>query len=105
MEQYNVYKNGSKVAITESKEYLFEGLQPDTSYKLGVSRVVDGKESEIVEITVKTEELPTELLDRTTNLYDFNGMTVNDIKNELDTLGIEYTSSDRKQDLFDKLPR
>lgn len=54
---YNVYKNGVKVDTTNEKQYLFEGLKPDTNYTLGVSKVEDGKESEIATTEVKTKPL------------------------------------------------
>lgn len=55
MEQFNVYKDGVKVAMTDDATFEFKGLESDTEYVLGVSRVVDGRESDISTIEVTTE--------------------------------------------------
>lgn len=51
---YNIYKANELIGTTEDKEYTVEGLEPDTEYSFSVSQVVDGVESEKVDVTVKT---------------------------------------------------
>lgn len=55
MEQFNVYKDGVKVATTDDATFEFKGLESDTEYVLGVSRVIDGRESDITTIKATTE--------------------------------------------------
>lgn len=55
MEQFNVYKDGVKVATTDDTTFDFTGLESDTEYVLGVSRVIDGRESDITTIKATTE--------------------------------------------------
>lgn len=53
---YNVYQDGVKVAQTTDKTYTVSGLQPGTTYKLGVAKVEGEKESVIVEVEGRTLE-------------------------------------------------
>ena len=88
---YNVYKDGEKVATTESNAFQFNGLESDTEYTLGVSRVIDGRESDVVSIKARTEKAQEAEL------------TVPEIKELLDERGIEYPSSARKAELIELL--
>lgn len=56
MEQFNIYKDGTKVSTTDDTAFEFADLQSDTEYTLGVSRMLDGRESEVVTIKAKTDE-------------------------------------------------
>lgn len=56
MEQFNIYKDGVKVSTTDDTTFDFSDLQSNTRYKLGVSRVVDGRESEVVTVSASTKE-------------------------------------------------
>lgn len=85
---YNIYKDGDKVSTTEETTFEVTGLQSDTEYTLGVSRVIEGRESDVTTIKVRT--LPKEASD----------LTVPEIKALLDERGIEYTSDMRKADLL-----
>lgn len=88
---YNVYKDGEKVATTEGDAFQFNGLESDTEYTLGVSQVIDGRESEVATIKARTDkEQEVEL-------------TVPEIKALLDERGIEYPSSARKAELIELL--
>lgn len=53
---YNIYQDGVKVAQTTDKAYTVSGLQPGTTYKLGVAKVEGEKESVIVEVEGHTLE-------------------------------------------------
>ena len=53
---YNVYQDGKKVGQTSDKTHVFKGLQPDTEYTLGVSKVEGDKESPIIEVEWRTLE-------------------------------------------------
>lgn len=55
MEQFNIYKNNTKVSTTDDTTFEFTDLQSDQEYTLGVSRVIDGRESEVVTIKAKTD--------------------------------------------------
>lgn len=55
MEQFNVYKDGKRVATTDDTTFEFKGLESDTEYVLGVSHVIDGRESDITTIKATTE--------------------------------------------------
>lgn len=55
---YNIYKNSELVTQTEDTTYTFDGLEADTEYTLGVSKVVDGRESVIVEVVGRTKAKP-----------------------------------------------
>lgn len=55
MEQFNVYKDGAKVSTTDDTTFKFNDLQSNTKYKIGVSRVIDGRESDITTIKATTE--------------------------------------------------
>lgn len=54
---YNVYKGDEKIATVDEKEYTVTDLEPNTEYSFSVSQVVDGKESEKANITVKTKPI------------------------------------------------
>lgn len=56
MEQFNIYKNGAKVSTTDGTTFDFTDLQSDTEYTLGVSRVLDGRESDIVTVKATTKQ-------------------------------------------------
>ena len=88
---YNVYKNGEKVATTENNTFQLNGLEADTEYTIGVSQVVDGRESEVVTIKARTDKVQEAEL------------TVPEIKALLDDRGIEYPSSARKAELIELL--
>ena len=88
---YNVYKDGEKVATTENNTFQLDGLEADTEYEIGVSQVIDGRESEVVTIKARTEKV------REVEL------TVPEIKALLDERGIEYPSSARKAELVELL--
>lgn len=88
MEQFNIYKNNAKVSTTGDTAFEFTNLQSDTEYTLGVSRVIDGQESDVTAIKVRT--LPKDVSD----------LTVPEIKQALDERGVEYTSDMRKADLL-----
>lgn len=51
---YRVYIDGKLHGATYDKIYVADGLEPDTLYTVGVSRVILNKESEIIETTVRT---------------------------------------------------
>jgi len=85
---YNIYKDGNKVSTTEETTFEFTELQSDTEYTLGVSRVIDGRESDVVTIKART------------SAKDANNLTVPEIKQALDEQGVEYTSDMRKADLL-----
>ena len=55
MDKFNVYKDGVKITTTDDTRFLFEGLETGVEYELGVSRVVDGRESDISTIKATTE--------------------------------------------------
>ena len=52
MEQFNMYKDGAKVFTTEGTTFDFTDLQSDTECTIGVSRVLNGRESDIVTVKV-----------------------------------------------------
>jgi len=56
MEQFNIYKDGAKVSTTDGTTFDFTDLQSDTEYTLGVSRVLDGRESDIVTVKTTTKQ-------------------------------------------------
>ena len=88
MEQFTIYKNGTKVSTTGDTAFEVTGLQSDTEYTLGVSRVIDGRESDIATIKARTSP------------KDMSDLTVPEIKQALDEQGIEYTSDMRKAELL-----
>lgn len=51
---YYVYKNNVKDSETESTEITLSNLTPATPYKIGVSDVVDGNESDPAELDIIT---------------------------------------------------
>lgn len=52
---YNIYQDGKRVAQTVDKSYTLNGLQVDTSYTLGVSKLEGGKESAVIEAVARTD--------------------------------------------------
>lgn len=53
---YNIYQNDEKIATTDDKEFLVEGLTPNTEYSFSVSEQigdVESEKSESVTITTK----------------------------------------------------
>ena len=91
MEQFNIYLNDVKHTTTDDTAFKFNDLQSNTEYKIGVSRIVDGRESEVVTIKARTEKAQEAEL------------TVPEIKELLDGRGIEYPSSARKAELIELL--
>ena len=91
MEQFNIYLDDVKHATTDDAAFKFNDLQSNTEYKVGVSRVIDGRESEVVTIKARTEKVQEVEL------------TVPEIKELLDERGIEYPSSARKAELIELL--
>lgn len=69
---YYIYLDGLRVTETKNKRYLLQGLEEDTLYKLGVSRVVDGKESEIKEVYATTLPMDLEKLKADYNIGAHN---------------------------------
>jgi len=53
---YNIYKKGKRIAQTADKTYTISGLEADTEYALGVSKVEGGRESAVVEVVGRTKE-------------------------------------------------
>ena len=53
---YNIYKKGKRIAQTADKSYTISGLEADTEYTLGVSKVEGGRESAVVEVVGRTKE-------------------------------------------------
>lgn len=52
--RYGIYIDGSKMDETNDVTYTFAELKLSTRYTLGVSRIVDGEESDVVTIQAKT---------------------------------------------------
>lgn len=57
---YNIYKDQKKIGQTEEKTFVVDGLEPDTEYVLGVSKVEGDKESAVIEVKARTEKEVTE---------------------------------------------
>lgn len=59
---YNIYKDSEKIGQTADKTFVVDGLQPDTEYTLGVTKVEGNEESAVTTVTARThgveEELP-----------------------------------------------
>lgn len=53
---YNIYKQGKRIAQTADKTYTISGLEADTEYTLGVSKVEGGRESAVVEVVGRTKK-------------------------------------------------
>lgn len=53
---YNIYRDQKKIGQTKEKNFVVDGLEPDTEYTLGVSKVEGDKESAIVEVEGRTLE-------------------------------------------------
>ena len=91
MSKFNIYLNDVKHTTTDDTTFKFNDLQSNTKYKIGVSQVVDGRESEVVTIKARTDKVQEVEL------------TVPEIKALLDERGIEYPSSARKAELIELL--
>ncbi|OTF88298.1 hypothetical protein [Ligilactobacillus salivarius] len=52
--KYNIYQRDILVGKTDSTNYIIDGLQPCTSYKMAVAPYDDTHESKHTEITIKT---------------------------------------------------
>lgn len=106
MEQFNIYKDGVKVSTTDDTAFEFTNLQSDQEYTLGVSRVIDGRESKIVHVEVTTNEEPQPVepvVEVETVSKKYEDLTVAEIKEVLDSKGIEYSAGDRKKELYEKM--
>jgi len=53
---FTIYKGGKKIGQTTGDSFLVDGLSPDTEYTLGVSRTVEGVESDIVKVKARTDK-------------------------------------------------
>lgn len=53
---YNIYKDQKKIGQTKEKNFIVDGLDPNTEYTLGVSKVEGDKESAVVEVKGRTSE-------------------------------------------------
>lgn len=52
--KYNIYQRDILVGKTDSTNYIIDGLQPCTSYRVAVAPYDDTHESKRTEITIKT---------------------------------------------------
>ena len=58
---YNIYKDSEKIGQTADKTFVVDGLQPDTEYTLGVTKVEGDKESAVTTVTTRTQSVEEEL--------------------------------------------
>lgn len=54
---YNIYRDQKKIGQTKEKDFVVDGLEPNTEYTLGVSKVEGDKESAIIEVKGRTKEV------------------------------------------------
>ena len=67
---YNVYQDDEKIATTNDKEFLVEGLTPNTEYSFSVSEQigdVESEKSESVTITTKHSDVESVVVSPKTN--------------------------------------
>lgn len=82
---YRLYKDDKLVKTTSDQSFTFENLVPGETYVFTVEK--DGQEKSV---TVTTP-------------MDISQMTVAELKESLDSKGIEYKTTDRKKDLIERL--